>query len=145
MANSPQRNVSSHVLVVFRKNGVGQHHYYLDHRHQCHLLQTGNDEHSWLPPFPVCRLLLIGLFPRLCVWLLHLSLHVLLLSLSRCFRLSVSLSFFVVFFHPVSPLSFRPPPPAPHLHPLPSLSHPSLSLSVPFANCLHSFLFVSLF
>ena len=140
MANSPQRNVSSHVLVVFRRKRVGQHHCYLYHRHQCYLLQTGNDEHSWLPPFSVCRLLLIGLFPRLCVWLLHLSLHVLLLSLSRSFRLSISLSFFFVFFHPVSPLSSRPPPHLPH--PL-SPSHPPLSVS--FANCLHSFLFVSLF
>ena len=136
MANSPQRNVSSHVLVVFRKKGVGQHHYYLDHRHQCYLLQTDNDEHSWLPPFPVCRLLLIGLFPRLCVWLLHLSLHV--LSLSRSFRLSISLSFFFVFFHPVSPLSSRPPPPPPHLpHPL-SPSHPPLSVSTSLTVCIAS-------
>ena len=125
MANSPQRNVSSHVLVVFRKNGVGQHHYYLYHRHQCYLLQTGNDEHSWLPPFPVCRLLLIGLFPRLCVWLLHLSLHVLLLSLSRCFRLSISLNSSLSSFTQ-SLLCHLIPPPSPSPPPSLSLSPPSL-------------------
>ena len=141
MANSPQRNVSSHVLVVFRRKGVGQHHYYLDHRHQCYLLQTGNDEHSWLPPFPVCRLLLIGLFPRLCVWLLHLSLHVLLLSLSRSFRLSISLSFFFVFFHPVSPLSSRLPP-LPISPPPLSLSLTPLSLSPSLTVCIASSLSV---
>ena len=95
------------------------------------------------PHFPVCRLLLIGLFPRLCVWLLHLSLHVLLLSLSRCFRLSVSFSFFVVFFHPVSPLSFRPPPPSSPSPPPPlSLSPLSLSLSPSLTVCISSSLSV---
>ena len=96
------------------------------------------------PPFSVCRLLLIGLFPRLCVWLLHLSLHVLSpLSVAMFKKLSISLSLSSLSsFHPVSPLSSRPPPP-PNLPPPLSLSH-TPPLSVPFANCLQSFLFVIL-
>ena len=147
MANSPQRNVSSHVLVVFRKNGVGQHHYYLDHRHQCYLLQTDNDDHSWLPPLPrlssptywsvsspVC--LAPPPFPP-CPSPLSVAM----------FKSSQFLSLFLLcLLSPsLSSVISSPPPPSSPSPPLPSPSHPSLSLSVPFANCLHIFLFVSLF
>ena len=117
MANSPQTNVSSHVLVVFRKKGVGQHHYYRYHHHQCYLLQTGNDEHSWLPPFP--RL------SSPTYWSVSSPVCLAPPPLPPCPSLSVAIfqalnfSLFFVFFHPVSPLSSRPPPPPPS--PAPSL------------------------
>ena len=143
MANSPQKNVSSHVLVVFRKKrGLVNITVTFTTVTSVIYYRRAMMNIAGFPHFPVCRLLLIGLFPRLCVWLLHLSLHVLLLSLSRSFRLSISLSFFFVFFHQVSPLSSRPPPSP---SPPPSLSLSPPSLCVPFANCLRIFLFVSLF
>ena len=130
MANTPQRNVSSHVLVVFRKKrGLVNITVTFTTVTSVIYYRRAMMNIAGFPHFPVCRLLLIGLFPRLCVWLLHLSLHVLLLFLSRSFRLSISLSFFFVFFHPVSLLSSRLPPP-PHLLPPLSPSHPPLS--VPF-------------
>ena len=145
MANSPQRNVSSHVLVVFRRKGVGQHRCYLYHRHQCYLLQTNNDEHSWLPPLP-------RLSPPT-YWSVSSPVCLAPPPLPPCpsplsvamFKSSQFLSLFLLcLLSPSLSSVISSPPPTP-ISPTPSLSHPPLSLSVPFANCLQSFLFVSLF
>ena len=146
MANSPQRNVSSHVLVVFRKKGVGQHHYYLDHRHQCHLLQTDNDEHSWLPPFPrLSSPTYSSVSSPVCLAPPPLPPRPSPLSVAMFQALSFSLFLRCLLSPSLSSVISSPPPPQlPISTPFPLPLTP-LSLSVPFANCLHSFLFVSLF
>ena len=146
MADNLQRHgfaVNFHVLVCLQKV-AGQHHYYLYHRHQSYLLQTDNDKHSWLLPFPrLSSATYWSVSPS--VWLsppllppcpsplsvaLFLSLTLSLpLPPSLSLPLSVSLfhAFFLLFFHPVSPVPLSPALPP---------------LSVPFTHCLHSFHFV---
>ena len=142
MANSPQKNVSSHVLVVFRKKWVGQHHYHLYHSHQCCLLQTDNDEHSWLPPSPsvvsyllVCFLACVsGSFTSPSMSFSSLCRD---LSGSQFLSLSSLSSFTQSLFCHLAP--FPPPPP---ISPTFCLPLTPLSLSVSLTVCIASSLSV---